>query len=388
MTTTTVSKPFEVMYVAHDAVMASELMYRLDAAVSMTYEPNPEQVWKRLGQGQAVDLFIVDNDIDAIAFLAQLQRMPGRSKAEVILVGADVSDDLWHTAKYYKVLDVFLNRGSGEALVGRIQYLIRRQHYQQLATEEQQRAAVANPLGKRLFDILLSASVLLVLSPVLLLVAIIIRLESPGPIIYRSKRVGAGMRLFTMYKFRTMYQGADQMIGTMKAQNVYSKPAERPSGQLCSECARTGTVCRSPLLMDNEQWCEKEYLRYQKQRAIFNKFSRDPRVTRVGQFLRDSSLDEIPQLFNVLIGDMSVVGNRPLPLYEAEKLTVGEHIERFSAPAGLTGLWQVTKRARPEQLSDAERISLDLQYARELSLGNDLRIILKTMKALWQKESM
>jgi lipopolysaccharide/colanic/teichoic acid biosynthesis glycosyltransferase len=103
--------------------------------------------------------------------------------------------------------------------------------------------------------------------------------------------------------------------------------------------------------------------------------------------LRNTSLDEIPQLFNVLIGDMSLVGNRPLPLYEAEKLTNDQIAWRFLAPAGITGLWQVTKRGK-DNMSPEERIALDMEYAMKNSFWLDAKIILSTIPALFQKEKV
>jgi lipopolysaccharide/colanic/teichoic acid biosynthesis glycosyltransferase len=120
--------------------------------------------------------------------------------------------------------------------------------------------------------------------------------------------------------------------------------------------------------------------------AVFFKISNDPRVTRIGKFLRNTSLDELPQLINVLKGDMSLVGNRPLPLYEAKELTTDLHAERFNAPAGITGLWQITKRGQKE-MSVEERIALDINYARNNSFIHDLQIMLKTPRALMQKDN-
>jgi lipopolysaccharide/colanic/teichoic acid biosynthesis glycosyltransferase len=119
----------------------------------------------------------------------------------------------------------------------------------------------------------------------------------------------------------------------------------------------------------------------------FFKLSNDPRVTRVGKFLRNSSLDELPQLFNVIKGDMSLVGNRPLPLYEAATLTTNEFVERFMAPAGITGLWQIKKRGKAE-MSIEERISLDISYARKFNLLYDLWIMANTPGALLQKSDV
>ena len=108
----------------------------------------------------------------------------------------------------------------------------------------------------------------------------------------------------------------------------------------------------------------------------------DPRVTRVGRIIRKYSIDELPQLFNILKGDMSVVGNRPLPIYEAEQLTSDNYIERFMAPSGLTGLWQVEKRGNGGSLSPEERKQLDIKYARTFSFSLDMKIIIRTFYSL------
>jgi lipopolysaccharide/colanic/teichoic acid biosynthesis glycosyltransferase len=116
--------------------------------------------------------------------------------------------------------------------------------------------------------------------------------------------------------------------------------------------------------------------------SLFFKAKNDPRATRLGSFLRKTSLDEFPQLFNVLKGDMSIVGNRPLPLYEAERLTQDQWAMRFAAPAGITGLWQIKKN---KQLSEKKRVEMDIAYAKENSFLSDLKIILKTPLVLFQK---
>ncbi len=113
----------------------------------------------------------------------------------------------------------------------------------------------------------------------------------------------------------------------------------------------------------------------------------DPRITKVGRFIRKYSIDELPQLINILKGDMSIVGNRPLPLYEAELLTSDEHIDRFMGPAGLTGLWQVEKRGEAGKLSAEERKQLDIKYAKTFSFWLDIKIILKTVTAFVQKRT-
>lgn len=119
----------------------------------------------------------------------------------------------------------------------------------------------------------------------------------------------------------------------------------------------------------------------------FFKISNDPRITKVGKFLRNTSLDELPQLVNVLKGDMSLVGNRPLPLYEAATLTTDDCVERFMAPAGITGLWQIKKRGNSE-MSVEERISLDICYARKSNLIYDFWIMANTPGAIFQKDNV
>jgi lipopolysaccharide/colanic/teichoic acid biosynthesis glycosyltransferase len=124
-----------------------------------------------------------------------------------------------------------------------------------------------------------------------------------------------------------------------------------------------------------------------KKDKAFIKIKNDPRITKVGRFIRKTSIDELPQLVNVLKGDMSIVGNRPIPLYEAEVLTSDNYSERFLAPAGITGLWQVTKRGKSD-MSNEERKQLDNTYARTYTFWGDIVLLLKTAKALLQTEDV
>ena len=135
---------------------------------------------------------------------------------------------------------------------------------------------------------------------------------------------------------------------------------------------------------------EKDFFRQkaQSKESPFVKIENDPRVTRIGRFIRKYSIDELPQLFNVLKGDMSIVGNRPLPLYEAELLTSDAYIDRFMAPSGLTGLWQVEKRGGAGKMSAEERKQLDIKYAQEFCFRLDMKILLKTFTAFVQKENV
>lgn len=201
---------------------------------------------------------------------------------------------------------------------------------------------------KRAFDVVIASFVLFFISPLMLLIALIIKLESRGPVFYISKRAGAGYKIFNFYKFRSMRVGADDELTKLAHLNQYNHGDTN---------------------------------------GVFYKIKNDPRVTPFGSFIRKTSLDELPQLINVLIGDMSLVGNRPLPLYEAEKLTKDQIAWRFLAPAGITGLWQVTKRGK-DNMSPEERIALDMEYAMKNSFWLDMKILFATLPALLQKEKV
>jgi lipopolysaccharide/colanic/teichoic acid biosynthesis glycosyltransferase len=246
----------------------------------------------------------------------------------------------------------------------------------------------AMPASKRVFDVLFAAVCLLCLLPLFAVVALLIRLESRGPVFYYSYRVGNNYRIFRFWKFRSMRPDADQLLAGMKSQNQY-QPAAPALSAVAAGCACQGP-CRGQLIdQQGHTVCETQYRQQQKATSgpAFIKIVNDPRITRIGALLRNTSFDELPQLWNVLRGDMSIVGNRPLPLYEAEKLTTDQYATRFIAPAGITGLWQVSKRGKGA-MSEDERKALDVHYARHYSLKNDLLILLKTVPALFQQENV
>lgn len=237
--------------------------------------------------------------------------------------------------------------------------------------------------GKRLFDIVFSLLALIITFPFMILIALAIKLESKGPVIFSQKRVGRGYNIFTFYKFRTMYQDSDKNLDKLYPANEYTISLKNEAWMRdldsCPECDKSGQPCSPLLQMDGVQICENYYLRLKKAKLlqkVFFKAKDDPRITHVGKFLRRLHLDEIPQFYNVLLGDMSVVGNRPLPLYEAENLTTDEWAYRFLAPAGITGLWQIHSNTihNPEA-----RIALDNQYSMVADWKMDLKIVIKTV---------
>jgi lipopolysaccharide/colanic/teichoic acid biosynthesis glycosyltransferase len=234
------------------------------------------------------------------------------------------------------------------------------------------------PLWKRSIDIVGSIILIVLLSPLMLFVAFLIKLESRGPSLYISPRVGKGYKVFPFLKFRSMYIKSDQQVNKLKNENQYAD-TETHHNLDCS-------IYRSKLIDDQGLILESDY-QSKKQKAksaTFFKILDDPRITRVGKYIRNTSIDELPQLFNVLSGDMSLVGNRPLPLYEAEMLTSDQWIGRYSAPAGITGLWQVKGRGQA-QVSDDERKKLDIDYAEQFNLIMDLKILFKTLPAALQR---
>ncbi len=257
------------------------------------------------------------------------------------------------------------------------------------------------PFVKRTFDILVSLTAILLLSPLFILVAVAIRLESKGAIIYKSKRVGTGYKIFDFYKFRSMYSGADAKLKELEHLNKYNaakKEAvknDKNEHKINTECPRCnklpeGQHCSPLLFIDGEYICEYWYKEQKKDMvgSTFIKIKDDPRITKVGKFIRNTSIDELPQLFNVLKGDMSIVGNRPLPLYEAELLTSDDWSARFMGPAGITGLWQVELRSKKGEMSEEERKSLDNEYSKNYSFWGDIKLILRTIPALLQKENV
>ncbi len=195
---------------------------------------------------------------------------------------------------------------------------------------------------KRLLDILIVCSFLPALLPLLLIVAVIVRISSPGPILYRQRRIGRFGREFELWKFRSMYVNSDEIL--------------RNHLKASDQAAR--------------EWAQSRKLKM------------DPRVTRLGNLLRRASLDELPQFVNVLVGDMSLVG--PRPIVSAEKAQYRDaYFFYASARPGLTGLWQVSGRSN---LAYHQRVALDESYIRGWNLALDIQILWRTARVVWQSK--
>lgn len=192
---------------------------------------------------------------------------------------------------------------------------------------------------KRIADIILSLVAIVIFSPVFLIVALVIRLDSKGKVVFGHERIGKGMKKIKVYKFRTMYENSNEIF---------------------------------------ENFTEEQKREY----YINFKLDNDPRITKVGGFLRKTSLDELPQLINILKGDMSIVG--PRPIVEKEISKYGECVETvFSVLPGLTGYWQANGRS---DTTYDERVQMDMYYIKNRSLLMDLKIILKTFISVIKKE--
>ncbi len=234
-------------------------------------------------------------------------------------------------------------------------------------------------VAKRSLDIAVSATVLLVLSPLLALTALVIVLTSRGPALFRQQRVGEGGRLFTMYKFRSMYPDADHTLhqiaythfmrgrggnGKVGRETLSLAAMEQPSpkaaGALATAERRRGWLRQQLHLL----------------RPLLH--AEDPRITPIGALIRLTSIDELPQLFNVLIGDMTLVGPRPPIPYEV-RLYRQKHLLRLTVRPGITGLWQVYGRNR---VVFEKMVDMDLEYIRRRTFRLDIKLLFLTLPAL------
>ena len=397
-------KPLSLMYVGNNPGLLTELE-QSGKEIQVTHQENGLKAIDYLRKQDKIDAILSDAIMPGISgeeLAVHIKERLGMWKIPVIIVHYE--PDTQFKQKLFKkklyVDDVYFYPFDLDKVLTRIHFLI---YYLNELKDEKELAGKAAkheqykiPIVKRLFDIVVSATALIVLFPLMLLVALAIKLESKGPVIYKSKRVGTGYRIFDFLKFRSMYTGADAKLKELEHLNQYNaknkEEDEAPVEEECPRCAKLpeGKYCSPPLFIGGKIICEYWYkeLNKRKKQSTFIKIENDPRITKVGKFIRNTSIDELPQLINVLKGDMSIVGNRPLPLYEAEQLTSDDWSARFLAPAGITGLWQVELRGKGGEMSEEERKSLDNHYANNFSVWGDIKLILRTIPALFQKENV
>jgi lipopolysaccharide/colanic/teichoic acid biosynthesis glycosyltransferase len=216
------------------------------------------------------------------------------------------------------------------------------------AADVASRPSVVAALASRTLDVMVAGLALLALVPVIAVAATAVRLSSPGPVLFRQRRLGRGMRPFTVLKFRTMRADADSAVHREFVRSLIDgKPEPDQHGKLY-------------------------------------KLVVDDRITRVGRFLRSWSLDELPQLINVLRGEMSLVGPRPVIEYEVEQYP-DWYLRRFAVKPGLTGLWQVSGR---NERTYEEMVRFDVEYAEQRNLWLDLRILARTAVVVMRRQGV
>ena len=258
------------------------------------------------------------------------------------------------------------------------------QKIQALQLKTQNLNAFRLPLWKRAFDIVFSGMALLCLSPLLILTALAIRLESKGPIIYKSKRVGSNYLIFDFLKFRSMYTDADKHLKDFNTLNQYQQEEEQEE-DIWGEEQETEEIQKVDeeeilLISDDFVISEEDYIhkKSKEKSNAFVKLENDPRITKIGRFIRKYSIDELPQLINILKGDMSLVGPRPERPQFVEKFKeeIPRYMVKHQVRPGLTG-WAQVNGLRGDS-SIKKRIEYDIYYIENWTIGFDIKIILMT----------
>ena len=343
-----------------------------------------------------------NEDIAAITYLRKKCR-----SVYIVLMTDTMTDEERNTYIKCGINDTIQQEASVTEMNKKIQFISDREGI--LFSDEVAKRGILKfqiPIWKRLFDIVVATLSIIIFSPIFILTAIAIKMESKGPVLFKSKRVGTNYTIFDFLKFRSMYVDAEQRLQELsKDHNQYTAHEQEEHKTIVAPLGDQAEQAMFDMGMESEMMISDEEIMLvgddfvvaesdfskQKEEEINNAFVKienDPRVTKVGRFIRKYSIDELPQLFNILKGDMSVVGNRPLPLYEAEKLTADKSIDRFMAPAGLTGLWQVEERGKGGAMSAEERKQLDITYGQTYNFMLDMKIILRTFFAFKQKENV
>jgi lipopolysaccharide/colanic/teichoic acid biosynthesis glycosyltransferase len=374
------------------------------APVNIVYVENSLQAVQRLLEGHQYAALVCDYHIaggNGLNLLEWVRRQPGYTQTPFILLAPTFSTDLYKSAFASNASDFYVTATTPPQHV--LARVVSLNHFSQYQTAQTNRSAAIiyrMPLSKRIFDIVVASTALLLLSPILLITMVAIRLESKGKVYFIAKRVGR--KPFDFYKLRSMRTGAENQLNQLAKQNNQYKQEPVVEENTPAECPRCSQLlddktCSPKIYINDIALCEYWYTVQQqqaaKQKPAFVKIVNDPRITRVGKFIRNTSIDELPQLINVLKGDMSIVGNRPLPVYEAEALTQDDMAQRFLAPAGITGLWQVELRGKGGNMSEDERKRLDNEYAEHFtgdkySFWYDVKLMLRTIPALFQSSTV
>lgn len=398
----------------------------MKASINILYIGNSPEYFSGISDIEDFSLSVFENSLQAINYLKLNNQadvvicdyyLPGqngfflydwfRSQPEFenipfIIVSHNFSSVIYKLAFAKRVDDYYVTSNTQLVnIISRIEFLIPFRKRKSTISLGKRNEVYKMPISKRIFDIVVASTILLIASPFLLIVIIAIRIESKGKVYFISKRVGR--KVFDFYKLRSMRTGAeDELKKLAKEKNQYNSSTPQVEIDFYAPCPRCsklpeGQSCSPIMHIDSHQICDYWYNLQKKEvsnkKSAFVKIVDDPRITKVGKFIRNTSIDELPQLINVLKGDMSIVGNRPLPVYEAEMLTKDTLSKRFLAPAGITGLWQVELRGKGGNMSEDERKRLDNEYADHFKDGKysfwyDISLILRTIPAMFQKSAV
>ncbi len=400
-----------VVYLGNNEKTQERLKYIPGQSVKMTtaYKDAASACTPRIPNEHFIVFFeknIRNEDITAITYLRK-----NCPEVYIILLTDKLSDEERKVYQKCGINDTINKEASITELNKKVQFISARESI--LFNNQNAKYKILKfkiPLWKRAFDIIVSAMAIFFLSPIFIITAIAIKLESKGPVVFKSKRVGTNYTIFDFLKFRSMYADAEQRLKEVakEAGNQYAEKEEEEKDHQSVITAPLGEEAEMMMMdmgMESDMMISDDEVmlvgddfvvsesdfnkeKEEENNNAFVKIENDPRVTKVGKFIRKYSIDELPQLFNILKGDMSIVGNRPLPLYEAEKLTVDSSIDRFMAPAGLTGLWQVEERGKGGMMSAEERKQLDITYGQTYSFTMDMKIIFRTLTAFIQKDNV
>lgn len=392
------NRQMKLMYIGSDEYVLSSFK-ELNGKIKLIHHANPLQASEWIEKNKTVDGVISDFELPGRNGLdfhtVFVEKYDEQRSIPYLLLVAEKQPEIIKRAIEQKISDVYAKPVEAETILNRVNFLkVLQVHMKFNKNQENKDVKVyTTPFFKRCFDIVFASLALIALSPLLLVFVAAIRLESKGKVYYISKRVGTGYRIFNFLKLRSMYPDADKRLKELEHLNQYQSEETEPE---LAEVIEENSVAQGSTILfgDEEEVEENTHIQRQKQKQdkAFVKFENDPRITKVGHIIRKLSIDELPQLINVIRGDMSIVGNRPLPLYEAEMLTTDEWTDRFNGPAGITGLWQVEARGKTSKMSPEERKGLDNKYVEiansKYSFWKDMWIILRTIPAVFQKENV